>query len=78
MFNSPIKLYDWMQQRERRTAALLLFWFFTLPDFSLWILVSHTFFTNRRLFIWFLMTLMSKGQSNKDNTGGEQSLTFTL
>lgn len=47
--------------------------FLTLPDCSLWILVSHTFFTNRRLFIWFLITLMSKGQRNKDNKGGEES-----
>lgn len=31
----------------------------TFPDWSLWILVSHTFFTNRRLLIWFLITLMS-------------------
>lgn len=57
---------------RRRPDGFFLF-FFTLPDFSRWILVSHTFFTNRRLFIWFLMTLMSKGQRNKDNTGGEES-----
>lgn len=72
-FYSPIQLSDRMQQHERRAAALMGFFVFTLPDFSLWILVSHTFFTNRRLFIWFLMTLMSKGQRNKDNTGGEES-----
>lgn len=59
-----------MQQCRHLKAALQ---FLTLPDCSLWILVSHTFFTNRRLLIWFLITLMSKGQRKKDNKGGEQS-----
>lgn len=62
--------FCWMQQCRHFKAALQ---FLTLPDCSLWILVSHTFFTNRRLLIWFLITLMSKGQRKKDNKGGEQS-----
>lgn len=70
MFYSLIKLNHWMQQCS---CPAVFFFFFTLPDCSLWILVSHTFFTNRRLFIWFLMTLMSKGKRNKDNTEEEES-----
>lgn len=38
----------------------------TFPDCSLWILVSHTFFTNRRLLIWFLITLMSKEEETEE------------
>lgn len=69
-FTVLIKLNHWMQQCS---CPAVFFFFFTLPDCSLWILVSHTFFTNRRLFIWFLMTLMSKGKRNKDNTEEEES-----
>lgn len=65
-------------QTKLRQGYVFLFFkaalqFLTLPDCSLWILVSHTFFTNRRLLIWFLITLMSKGQGKKDNKGGEKS-----
>lgn len=72
MLYSPIKMSSWMQQKEELTAVSHSFHFFTLPECSLWILVSHTFFTNRRLFIWFLMTLMSE-RTEKQRQHGEES-----